>query len=137
MTEPRRVVVTGLGIVSPVGLDTESTWKNLLAGTSGIAKIALFDASEYQVQIAGEIKDLDPKQYMEHRAARRSGRFAQPAVRPSQPAICPAGPEIHDETLLQLRVTVGPPWARGGARRPRGRPGRRPASSSGIVGRDS
>ena len=106
MTEPRRVVVTGLGIVSPVGLDTETTWKNLLAGTSGIAKIALFDASEYQVQIAGEIKDFDPKQYMEHRAARRSGRFAQLAVAASKQAICAAGLEINDETRTEIGVIV-------------------------------
>ena len=75
MSGTRRVVVTGIGLITPVGLDVDSTWKNLLAGTPGIDSIKGFDTTNQQVKIAGELKDFDPKQFMDHKMARRSGRF--------------------------------------------------------------
>ncbi len=106
MTELRRVVVTGIGVVSPVGLDVESTWRNLLAGQSGITKITLFDTAGYSVQIAGEVHDFDPREYMDHKAARRSGRFAQLAVAASKQALCSAGLEIDEENRDEIGVVI-------------------------------
>lgn len=71
----RRVVITGLGQISPVGNDVESAWKNLLAGKSGIGKITRFDASELACQIAGEVKDFDITQYIPAKEARRMDTF--------------------------------------------------------------
>ncbi len=101
-----RVVVTGLGLVCPVGLDVESSWKNLLAGVCGIAKISGFDATGWPVQIAGEIKDFDPQQYMDFKMARRSGRFAHLAVAASQQALCMAGLEVTDANRDEIGVIV-------------------------------
>ena len=106
MSGPRRVVVTGIGVLTPVGLDVESTWKNLLAGTSGIDLIQRFDTTQQQVKIAGEIKDFEPKQYMDHKMARRSGRFAQLAVAASKQALCSAALEIDDSNRDEIGVIV-------------------------------
>ena len=106
MTELRRVVVTGIGVVSPVGLDVETTWRSLLAGQSGITKITLFDTAGYSVQIAGEVHDFDPKEHMDYRAARRSGRFAQFAVSASKQALCSARLEIDEENRDEIGVIV-------------------------------
>jgi 3-oxoacyl-[acyl-carrier-protein] synthase II len=73
----RRVVVTGLGAVTPLGLDVESHWQGLLAGRSGVGPVTLFDASRFPCRIAAEVKGFDPTFHMDHRMARRSGRFAQ------------------------------------------------------------
>ena len=72
----RRVVVTGMGAISPVGQDSDSIWRNLVAGKSGIRPITLFDASGFDVRIAGEAQDFDPQQYMPAREARRLDRFS-------------------------------------------------------------
>jgi 3-oxoacyl-[acyl-carrier-protein] synthase II len=101
-----RIVVTGLGLVCPVGLDVESSWKNLLAGVCGIAKISGFDATGWPVQIAGEIKDFDPQQYMDFKMARRSGRFAHLAVAASKQALCMAGLDVTDENRDEIGVIV-------------------------------
>ncbi len=106
MTEIPRVVVTGIGVVSPVGLDVDSTWESLLAGRSGIDTISLYDASEHQVRIAGEVKGFDPKQYMDHKTARRSGRFAQLGVAASLQALCTGGLEVTDENRDDIGVVI-------------------------------
>ncbi|MEX0786857.1 MAG: beta-ketoacyl-ACP synthase II [Dehalococcoidia bacterium] len=106
MAEPRRVVVTGLGVVSPVGNDVDTTWQNLLLGRSGITAITLFDTEKQQVKIAGEIKDFDPQQYMDYKTARRSGRFAHLAVAASKEALCSAGLEVNDETRDEIGVII-------------------------------
>ena len=106
MDIPRRVVVTGIGVVSPVGLDVDTTWQNLLAGHTGIGPITLFDTAHQQVKIAGEIKDFDPQEYMDYKMARRSGRFAQLAVAASKQALCSANVEIDDTTRDDLGVIV-------------------------------
>ena len=73
----KRVVVTGVGAVTPVGLDAETTWANLLEGQSGIGRITLFDASNYPVNIAGEVKGFDPAGRIEAKELRRMDRYAQ------------------------------------------------------------
>ncbi|PIV91901.1 MAG: beta-ketoacyl-ACP synthase II, partial [Gallionellales bacterium CG_4_8_14_3_um_filter_54_18] len=71
----RRVVVTGLGMVSPVGVGIAAAWPNIVAGKSGIVKISHFDASQFACQIAGEVPDFDATQYLPAKDARRMGRF--------------------------------------------------------------
>src|SRR5438093_10914705 len=76
----RRVVITGMGAVSPLGNDVETSWENLVAGRSGVGPITQFDASEYPVRFACELKDFDPKTWIDHKKARRMDRFAQMIV---------------------------------------------------------
>jgi 3-oxoacyl-[acyl-carrier-protein] synthase II len=80
MNDRPRVVVTGLGLVTPVGLDVEETWSALLAGVSGAGPISQFDASGHPVRFACEVKGFDPEQYMDRKEARRSDRFLQFAM---------------------------------------------------------
>ena len=87
----KRVVVTGLGIISPVGIGKDSFWKSLLEGKNGIGKITLFDAAEYSAQIAGEVTDFEPTDYLDRKDARHMDRYAQFAVVAAQLAIKDAG----------------------------------------------
>jgi 3-oxoacyl-[acyl-carrier-protein] synthase II len=80
MNGRRRVVITGMGAVSPLGNSVESTWENLTAGRSGAGEIIAFDASEYPVHFACELKDFDPAEWIEKKQARRMDRFAQMIV---------------------------------------------------------
>src|SRR3954447_20581750 len=72
----RRVVITGLGAVSPLGNDVETSWRGLLAGESGAAEITQFDHADYKVHFACEVKDLDPTNWIDRKDARRMDRFA-------------------------------------------------------------
>ena len=90
-TDEMRVVVTGMGAVTPLGLDVESSWAKLLKGESGITAISHFDASGYRAQIAGVVKDFDPKQYMNAKDARRYDDFMHYAVAASSMALQQAG----------------------------------------------
>ncbi|HEU4751555.1 MAG TPA: beta-ketoacyl synthase N-terminal-like domain-containing protein, partial [Armatimonadota bacterium] len=76
----RRVVVTGIGSVSPVGLSAEESWQSVLAGKSGVARLTLFDPSELPVQIGAEVKGFDPLQYLDRKEARKADRFTQFAI---------------------------------------------------------
>jgi 3-oxoacyl-[acyl-carrier-protein] synthase II len=93
----RRVVITGLGCVSPLGNDVKTTWDNLLAGKSGAAPIEQWDASEYPVTFACELKDFDPKVWIEHKQARRMDRFAQMIVAAARQAEEDSGLEVEPE----------------------------------------
>ena len=93
----RRVVVTGIGAVSPLGNDAETTWKNLIAGESGAAAIEQFDASEYPVHFACELKDFDPGDWIERKQARRMDRFAQMIVAAARQAEADSGLAIEPE----------------------------------------
>jgi 3-oxoacyl-[acyl-carrier-protein] synthase II len=93
----RRVVITGLGAVTPLGNDVASTWENLVAGRSGAADITQFDSSEYAVHFACEVKDFDPTQYIERKQARRMDRFAHLIVAAARQAEADSGLEIASE----------------------------------------
>jgi 3-oxoacyl-[acyl-carrier-protein] synthase II len=90
---PRRVVVTGLGLVTPLGLNVEESWAGLLAGRSGAAPITKFDASRLQVRFACEVKQFDPLAYMDRKEARRYDLFAQLALAAAHQAVTQAGLE--------------------------------------------
>lgn len=92
MTEQnRRVVVTGLGVVSPVGHNLEETWNNLINGVHGIAPITLFDATEYKAKLAAEVKDFNPRDYMEKQEILRSDRYSQLAIAVASQAVEESG----------------------------------------------
>jgi len=88
-----RVVVTGMGVVTALGSDLETFWNNLVAGKSGVSRIESFDASEFPTQIAAEIKDFNPEDYIDKKEARRMDRFVQLAVAASRLAVRDAGLE--------------------------------------------
>jgi 3-oxoacyl-[acyl-carrier-protein] synthase II len=93
----RRVVITGIGSVTPLGNDVETTWANLVAGESGAAEITAFDASEYPVNFACELKEFDPSQWIERKQARRMDRFAQMIVAAARQAEADSGLQIAAE----------------------------------------
>src|ERR671933_2152519 len=97
-TDGRRVVITGMGALTPLGNDVESFWENLIAGKSGAAPIRLFDASEYPVRFACEVKDFEPSDWMDPRKARRMDRFAQLIVAAARMAEADSGIDIAAET---------------------------------------
>jgi 3-oxoacyl-[acyl-carrier-protein] synthase II len=93
----RRVVVTGIGAVSPLGNDVESSWQNLIDGQSGAATIEQWDASAYPVTFACELKDFDPKNWIDHKRARRMDRFAQMIVAAARQAEADSGFDVAPE----------------------------------------
>ncbi|HEU5244768.1 MAG TPA: beta-ketoacyl synthase N-terminal-like domain-containing protein, partial [Gaiellaceae bacterium] len=93
----RRVVVTGLGAVSPLGLDVESTWSSLLAGESGAAEITQFDHTDYPVHFACEVKDFDPAEWIDRKRARRMDRFTHLILAAARQAVADSGLEIGKE----------------------------------------
>ncbi len=90
MTETR-IVVTGIGVVSPVGLTADATWESLVAGKSGVAQITAFDPEGFETTIAAEIPEFDPTNYMERKEARRADRFSQFALAAAREALGQAG----------------------------------------------
>jgi 3-oxoacyl-[acyl-carrier-protein] synthase II len=89
-----RVGITGIGLVTPVGNDTASTWKALCAGQSGVGPITQFDASQHDVRFAAEVKDFDPQAYMDRKEVRRADRFIHFAVAAARQAVDDAGLDI-------------------------------------------
>jgi len=102
-----RVVITGMGILSPLGLDTRTTWEGLIAGESGIDYITLFDPSDMAAKFAGEVKGFQPTDYMERKEARRMDRFAQLAVAASREAVESARLEIDHTNDDDIGVIIG------------------------------
>ena len=102
-----RVVVTGIGTVSPLGLDTATTWENLIAGKSGIDYITLCDPEPLGTKFAGEVKGFEPTNYMSRKDAHRMDRFAQLAVAASPEAVKQARLEIDDSNQDNIGVIVG------------------------------
>jgi 3-oxoacyl-[acyl-carrier-protein] synthase II len=102
-----RVVVTGLGAITPVGNDLTTTWSNLLAGRSGVARISAFDPSNLATRIAAEVKGFDPKNYFEVKEARRLERFVQLATVAAREAIADARLEINARNCEQIAVVIG------------------------------
>ena len=105
--QKQRVVVTGLGVVAPVGNTVETYWEALLAGKNGIDRITHFDASRHDSQIAGEVKDFDPHQYLERKQAKRMDRFAQFGLVASIQALDDAQLEITELNADQVGVMIG------------------------------
>ena len=102
----RRVVVTGIGLVSPVGLTREETWGSLLAGESGIDRISSFDAEELETTIAGEVKGFDPTSYVGRKEARRMDRFVQFAVAATLEAMEQASLKVNDGNSERVAVII-------------------------------
>ena len=114
-----RVVITGLGAVTPIGNDVDTYWEGLRAGRNGIGRVTLCDVDSLPVQIAGEVKAFDPAQYLDRKSARRSGRFAQMAAAASIQALNDSGLALDEETRTEVGVVMatsgdafnmGEPW---------------------------
>jgi 3-oxoacyl-[acyl-carrier-protein] synthase II len=104
----RRVVITGLGAITPCGADTASTWRSLREGKSGIGPITLFDASSHATQIAGECRDFAPEKYIEKKRLREGDRFIHLAIGASQLAVDAAGiADISDEAKERTGTFIG------------------------------
>ncbi|MEW6245437.1 MAG: beta-ketoacyl-ACP synthase II [Nitrospirota bacterium] len=103
----RRVAVTGLGLVTPLGTGLEKTWKALCAGQSGIGRITRFDPAGYPVQIAGEVKDFDPAHFIEKKEIKKMDTFIHYAVGASQMAVDDAGLKIAPEDADRVGVYIG------------------------------
>lgn len=101
-----RALVTGLGAITPIGNSAAEFWANLVAGVSGVTRITHFDASNLPVQIAAEVKDFDPGQYMDTKAARRMSRFAQFSVAAAKMAHDDAGLTINDSERSRVATCV-------------------------------
>ena len=114
-----RVVITGLGAVTPIGNDVESFWEGLRTGRNGIGRVTLVDPEGLPVQIAGEVDGFDPEQYLNRRAARRSGRFIQLAAAATMQALADSGMSLEDGAGDEVGVVMatsgdafnmGEPW---------------------------
>jgi 3-oxoacyl-[acyl-carrier-protein] synthase II len=103
----RRVVVTGVGLVSPLGIGTESTWKGILAAQSGIAPITQFDATGYSTRFAGEVKGFDPLQWIEKKEIKKCGRFIQFAIAATSMAVEASGLKITPGNADRVGVVIG------------------------------
>lgn len=104
---PTRVVITGIGAITPLGLSMADTWAGLLAGRSGIDHVTQFDASELRTTFAGEVKGFDPTQYMERKEARRLDPYIQFALAATREAVADAQIDLSAETPNRVGVIVG------------------------------
>ncbi len=103
----RRVVVTGIGLLCGVGNTTEEVWRNLLAGHSGVGRITHFDAAQFACQIAGEVKNFDPANFIEKKEIKKMGRFIHLALAAAEEAVRAAGLEITPEISHRVGVHIG------------------------------
>lgn len=103
----RRVVVTGMGAITPIGIGVEAFWEGIVAGKTGFGPISYFDASEYKAKIAAEVKDFDPEQFMDKKAARRMEKFCQMAVAATGEALQDAGIDMEQEDPYMVGCAVG------------------------------
>src|SRR5512142_3122406 len=103
----RRVVVTGLGCISPLGLSVPETWSAILAGKSGAGPITHFDASQHKTRFAAEVKGFDPVALFGQREARKMDRFAQLAIAAANEAILQAGVKIDESNRDRVGVLIG------------------------------
>ena len=99
-----RVVVTGLGIISPVGIGIESFWSNLLDGKSGIGPVTKFDVSEMSTKIAGEVKDFNASDYIDKKEAKRMDLYTQYAVSAARMAVEDSGLDLEKTDLDRMAV---------------------------------
>ncbi len=103
----RRVVITGIGILSPIGIGVEENWNALKEGKSGVARITRFDPSDLPSQIAGEVKDFDPLRWIEKKDIRKMSRFIQYAIAAADEAFKMSGLEISEELGERMGVLIG------------------------------
>jgi 3-oxoacyl-[acyl-carrier-protein] synthase II len=92
----RRVVVTGMGMLTPLGNDVETTWSNILLGQSGISDITRFDASAFSTRFAGEVKNFDPEEYIPKKETKKMDRFIQFGIAAGIQALRDANLNIED-----------------------------------------
>ncbi len=102
-----RVVVTGYGVVTPLGINVEDTWRNLIAGKSGVDYISLFDATDFPVKIAAEVKDFDPLKYLDPSTAKYTDRFTHFAIAASLQAMDGAKLKIDDNNRYDIGIIIG------------------------------
>jgi len=107
MEQRARIVVTGLGAITPVGKDVTTSWENLKAGQSGITRLSLFDPTGLETQFAGQVQDYDPKKYFDVKDARRLYRFIQFAVIAAREAIADAGLTIDEQNAERTAIIIG------------------------------
>ncbi|MDA8090518.1 MAG: beta-ketoacyl-ACP synthase II [Nitrospiraceae bacterium] len=103
----RRVVVTGIGLVTPLGIGTEATWKGLIESRSGIGKITQFDAANFPTQIAGEVQGFVPEDYIEAKEVKKMDRFIQFAVAAADFAVADSGLSINASNAERVGVVIG------------------------------
>lgn len=103
----RRVVITGMGAVTPIGNNVEDFWANIKKGTVGVGPITKFDTSDYKAHLAAEVKDFDPLQYMDKKSARRMEDFSQYAVAAAKEAMEDAGLDMEKEDSFRVGCAVG------------------------------
>jgi len=102
-----RVVITGLGAVTPIGNDVSTFWKNMISGVSGIDYVTAFDTSEYTTRIAGEVKNFNPEDYMDRKEAKRVDRFIQFAIAATKQALAQADLDISKMDATRAGVYIG------------------------------
>ena len=103
----RRVVITGMGAITPIGLNVNEYWEGLKAGKTGFGEITYFDTTDYKVKIAAEVKDFVPKNYMDGKAAKRMEKFSQYAVAASKEAMEQAGIDMEKEDPYRVGCVIG------------------------------
>ena len=103
----RRVVVTGLGLLTPVGNTVEESWKNIVDGKSGICLITLFDASGFSARISGSVKDFDVSQYISHKDQKKMDLFIHYGLAAGIQALDDSGIEVTDENAERIGVAIG------------------------------
>jgi len=106
MNQEQRVVITGMGAISPLGLSCQETFDGLLAGRSGITRISLFDPSDIACQVAGEVKDFEPSDHMDRKLARRIGRYAQFSIAATREALAQSGLDLEQEDSSRIACVV-------------------------------
>lgn len=104
---PRRVVITGLGVLTPLGTGVDKSWQSLCQGKSGIDVIARFDASNFKTRIAGEVRDFDPLDFMDRKLVRRNDRFIHLALAASRMAVEDAGLNVNSANAQRVGVSLG------------------------------
>ena len=107
MTENKRVVITGMGALSPIGNDAQTNWENALKGVNGIDTITRVDTEEYNVHLAGELKDFNIEDHISKKDARRMDRFTQYAVVAARQAVEDANLTINDDNANRIGVWIG------------------------------
>src|SRR5882762_418394 len=104
----RRIVITGMGAVTPLGLDVVTTWANLIAGKSGVSPITSWDASKYDCRFAAQVKDFEPRKYFfNEKDARRADRYSQLAMASAKEAVKHGGLDPEKLELDRVGVLVG------------------------------